>query len=347
MKSQKQLFDLPLHSKTGTGNWLLFLGGAVFFSFLGYKVCAEAFGRQPFNLPVFLLGIVCILFALYSLLAPWSYYRIVIGNDCIVFTRFWGLSRQAVWRKDLVSYELLKKRAKYSSWEVLKLHTLSGDYSINSQMYANYFPLRLELTGGLPQTYHEERRAHAREARSGRVVIYLFSAIAVGGAAILGMRASSFKVDESKLVSYSCTLSGKPAIEITRHRGGHRPSLHLPVREHPGLNFNIYKPTFHAVYASDLVRNLDQGDTIFIRISRADYETDITKQRVAGFWEKYFGGAYKHIEIYELRSADNQSYLTLTNYERVAYRDRKFDFWLFVVLLAVLLGVYLWKGTED
>lgn len=346
MKTRNQIFQLPLKSKTGTGNWLLFLGGATFFSFLGYKVCVEAFEKQPFNLLVLLLGIAAFVFALCSLLAPWFYYRIIIHEDYIELIQFGGLRKQIVWRRELVSFELLKKKAKYSSWEVLKLYTRYDHYAINSQMYANFFQLRYELIMGLPQTYNEEKRAKAREERSERVIIYLFWLIAIGGTAILGMRAFFFSVDQSALVSYSCALSGKPAIETTTSNRRTRQFLYLPVREHPGFSFDIHTPTFHATNVTELVRNLGQDDSIFIRICRTDYETKITREKPIDFWEKYFGG-YQHIEIYELRSTDKQEYLTLTNYERVHRREQKFNFWMFVLVMGAVVGFYWWKAGRN
>lgn len=348
MKSQNRLFDLPLESKTGTGNWLLLISGGAFFCFLGFKVCAEAFEIRPFNLLLFLPGIICMLLALFCLVSPWLYYRVIIHEDYIELIQFGGLRKQIVWRRELVSYELLEKKAKHRTWQVLKLRTPHDDYSINSQMYANFFFLQHELTDGLRRTYHEENRAKARAERNERIFVYLFGGIIAAGTVILGIRAFPYHVDESQLVPYSCTLGGKPAIQTTRYRGGHeKPSLFLPIREHPDLNFNIYRPTFYAVYAADLVRHLDQGDTIFIRISLAEYETEITKQRAAGFWEKYFGGAYKHIEIYELRSADGTEYLPLAEYERANFRDRKSTFWMIIVMIGLITGLYLWKGKED
>lgn len=343
MKSQNKIFQLPLESKTGVRNWLLFIGGAAFFSFLGYKVCEEAFEKQPFNLFVLLLGIAAFLFALCALLAPWFYYRIIIHEDYIELIQFGGLRKQIVWRRELVSFELLKKKAKYSSWEVLKLYTRYEHYAINSQMYANFYELRFELMRGLRQTYNEEKRAKAREERSERMIIYLFWAIAIGGTAILGMRAFFFSVDQSELVSYSCALSGKPAIETTTSNRRTVQFLYLPVREHPGFSFNIHRPTFQATYVTDLVRDLGQDDSIFIKISRADYETKITKTKPASFGEKHFGG-YGHIEIYELRSTDNQGYLTLTNYERVHRREQRFNFWMFVLVMGAVVGFYWWKA---
>ena len=53
-------------------------------------------------------------------------------------------------RKDLVSYEIVIRKAKNSTWEVLKLYTADDHYSINSQMYVNFWELRHELTRGLP-----------------------------------------------------------------------------------------------------------------------------------------------------------------------------------------------------
>ena len=346
MKFPNQLNEFPMYSKTGIGNWLLFIGGAAFFGFVGYKVCAEAFEKQPFNQFILLLGVTAILFALCSLLAPWFYYRIVIWKDCIVFTRFWGLSRQVVWRNDLVSYEVLKKKAKYTTWDLLKLYTRDGHYSINSQMYANFLRLQLELTTDLRQTYNEENRTKARAERSERVIIYLFWVIAIGGTAILGMRAFFYRVDESELVSYSCVLSGKPAIETTTSNRRTRQFLYLPIPEHPGFSFNIHTPTFHATYATDLVRNLGQDDTLFIKVSRTDYETKIAKTKPIGFWEKNFGG-YRHIKIYELTASDNTGYLTLSNYERVYRKEQKFNFWMFVVMMGAVVGLYWWKAGGD
>ena len=139
----------PIHSKTGTGNRIVFLIGAAFFGFLGFKIGAEAFQTQPFNVFVALLGLTCALGALYCLLAPWLFYRIVIFEDRIELIQVFGLRKQVVNRKDLVSYEIVKRKAKHSTWEVLKLYTADDRYSINSQMYANFGELQGELTEGL------------------------------------------------------------------------------------------------------------------------------------------------------------------------------------------------------
>jgi len=123
-------------------------------------------------------------------------------------------------------------------------------------------------------------------------------------------------------------------------------SSSVPVREHPGFNFDIHTPTFQATYATDLVRNLGQDDTLFIRISRTDYETKIAKTKPIGFWEKNFGG-YRHIEIYELTASDNMGYLILSNYEQVQRKEQKFNFWMFVVVMGAVVGFYWWRAGEE
>lgn len=142
--------SFPIQSKTGSCNWSVFLVGAAFFGFLGYKIGAEALQTKPFNIFVGLLGLTCVLGALYSLLAPWLFYRIVIFEDRVELIQFFGLRQQLIDRKDLVSYEIVIRKAKNSTWEVLKLYTADDHYSINSQMYVNFWELRHELTRGLP-----------------------------------------------------------------------------------------------------------------------------------------------------------------------------------------------------
>lgn len=141
----------PIQSKTGTSNWIIFLIGAAFFGFLGYKIGAEALETQPFNVFVGLLGLTCTLGASYCLLAPWLHYRVVIFEDRVELIQFFGLRKQIVNRKALVSYKIVVHKAKNGSWEVLKLYTSDDHFSIILEMYANFWELQYELTKGVPR----------------------------------------------------------------------------------------------------------------------------------------------------------------------------------------------------
>ncbi len=76
-------------------------------------------------------------------------HRILIFEDRVELIQFFGLRKQVVARQDLVSYEIVIRKAKHSSWDVLKLYTADDYYSINSQMYFNFWELQHELTKGL------------------------------------------------------------------------------------------------------------------------------------------------------------------------------------------------------
>ncbi|MBL7775946.1 MAG: hypothetical protein JNK89_08075 [Saprospiraceae bacterium] len=140
-----------LISRTGTTNWVIYIIGAVFGAFVSYKILAEELQRQPLNPWAFLLGAVLGLFAVFCVLAPYLFYRVFVYTDRVELVQFFGLRKQTIWRTDLVSFELLERKAKNSSWTVLKLYTRDNSYTLDSRMYANYLELLEELAHDLPE----------------------------------------------------------------------------------------------------------------------------------------------------------------------------------------------------
>jgi hypothetical protein len=335
----------PIQSRTGRTNWAILLAGAAMFGFLAYKVGIEAAQAKENPQFVVFLAYTSGLAALLCLAAPWLFYHITLYEDCVVLAQLGGLRRILLWRHELASYELEKRKHKYATREVLHLRTNYGRrYSIDSQMCSNFEEIKKELTKGLPKHSRRAKNIGGWPVFFHYLGIVVVTTIAVGGFWILGRRAFLFRINEKELVGFACTLAEQPSIECTQHRSSKRYHLSLAVRERPDLNFDIYQPAFRATYSTQFVRNCHAGDSIFMWVSPQDYHGKIMGEQPVGFWENLFND--KHVEIYELAAKDNLGYLTVVNYERAYRTANRVTFWIWLFAIAFLSGIYWWEESK-
>lgn len=161
-KPDPPVSPLPLSSRNGAFVRIGCLAFAALFGFFSYKMIP--FARHYEHLVFYIPTVAFILLTIICLLAPWLYYRVIIYPDHVEFTQL-GVLKRYVKRTDLLSYEIFKRRTKYKSWEVLRLYTRRGQYTIDSQMYVNFGEVVRELIIDLPMN---NIRARKRERLPGR-----------------------------------------------------------------------------------------------------------------------------------------------------------------------------------
>jgi hypothetical protein len=270
----------------------------------------------------------CLLIGGFGFFGLWSLYDyniFYIYTDKIITKSIFGYKKGTIPIKNLISWSEVERKSKNSSWHELIFFTDKSKFSINSKDHENYPKLKEKLTKDLPQDTIEVKKSNIWKIipilMFGLVSLALFNSVYDYS----HLRNNFLK--ESDLTTINDELINEP--KIIKESKGHR-SIDIKLKSTPKFTFDISEETYHAMHASDFVKDTKIGDSISIKVLKEDYDKKIVKKTPLTFLDTQ---GYTIIKVYEVKYK-NKTYLNLSNYN-LALEDNEPLYWF-----SGLLGIF-------
>ncbi len=324
-------------------NLAILLAGGIGLLSLSYYLISISLKAPYPQIPGIIVGGLLGSIGLWGLISIYQFDFIFIFSDHFRAKSILGNTKKVIYFNDITGWTEIEKKNKYSKWTVLIIYTEKTKYKINSSIYKNCYEIKRTLTKGKPRDIKKQNNWYRRNR-----LFYTIGFLTIGSVFLYASYHSFLKKDRqiqySELHTVTDIITNKA--EIKKGSKGSR-SIVIKLKSYPYFNFEISANGYSATNKSDYVSNVKIGDTLHLDIMKDEYQMKLSGEKQPGFWDKTVN--YHLIHIYELRDKNN-TYLSLSGYNKELKEDASFGIWLFGIIgvIALVSGfLYLFSNHQE
>jgi hypothetical protein len=321
--------ELKAKIKSGTIVILVLIGiGFLSITFYMYTLAMET---DYIQIGWAILSLLFGVFGIFSVLSIFLLNVFVISGDKLIIKSVFGYIKNEINILDIVSFTEIEKESKYDKWKELVIFTQISRYKISSNLTENFEQFKNAIIQGKQREVHYENLWRKRVNRNlgiGFLTIGLLFVILF----INGIKNSNDRILEKDLTTIESIITNK--IEIIRPSKG-SPYIKIELKDFPNFLFNVSNNVFYATNTELFNSNVKKGDTLFLAISKEEFETKITKEISPGFLTKHFN--YQFISPYKIWDKKN-IYLDLNAYNEINQSDNKASRWIVLLICLFFIG---------
>ncbi|MDD2799057.1 MAG: hypothetical protein PHV20_10725 [Bacteroidales bacterium] len=267
------------------------------------------------------------LFFAFFAFGPWLlmlYFldKLEYENGILTVFTFWGFKKRSFGRDEIVGWseEMIKEELK------LKIHLVNNKrYTISSSLYKNYAELRKVLIHGkskikIPSKSHD---------------FITFVLISGFGLFFLLLTIPSFVKADNGIESVETVLIHSNAISVKKESSKSSHWIEIYLKDYPGFSFQVEDEAYKLI-DDKVLEEVQQGDTISIEISKADYQ-HCQKDMHSGYvWKE--GDSEENMSVYAVKGSF-RTYLRSVDYWHEKEAAAKETPWV-----NILLGLVFFFG---
>jgi len=330
---------MKIRAKYKFSTKLILIFGAIGFSFLTWNIFNPMLGHRYIQIPDLLLTIVSVVFAIGCFYYLFKNEVILLENNKLHLTSFFGLSHKEYDLSNLKFYTAIQKENKYMNWEDLDIYFPKDKVRITSSNYKSYQYQKLKnaITKNLQENQSE------KDKQGNKLLKWWgFGCIVIG--TFLLLISINQDSEGKKLIGDSNTKVIEGFIlndlEISTGRRNKK-SIIIKLNTIPNFALNLNRPEIEMLREEDFINEVSKGDKIGIKIWKEVYDKKIAETKHLSFGDKHIN--FHNIEILGI-SKSKKEYLSekSINKAREKFHTKGNYYGLICFALFVFgLGIYL------
>lgn len=264
---------------------------------------------------------------------------LIIYDDRIVRNSILGRPNKVIPLEDIVKWDEIVSEKKDNRKVTIYTPTSKFSMSHLEQGYDELMQLvsgeNLKRTSAFNDSAYAMNRFNRRERKYTKyalIVLFMLSGWLFWGG-LDGYLNPDNDFRNLELSTVAGTITETPQ-KITPSKGGTH--IDIQLKNFPNYTFEIYGNGCSATKSG--YGKINSGDSVFIGISKDQYQKKITKEKGLSFFDKVIN--YHSINVYEFSNKD-EKFLAIENYRIVEIKDNKLGFYIAVVGFSLMIGA-LW-----